>query len=411
MYVPAQQTSSLSAFSVDIRSARREADLLEEELLANSILLAAAAAASTTDAVPRSVQAFVRNERWFEDTLPNLPAYVFKQSFRVMPSTFRYLVDVCRPHMERQVTAMRATISVEKRVGASLYKLCSTAEDRTIAHLFGLGRSTINELYKEFCQVIVSALEPEWVKMISAAELAEHVREFEATLDFPQAIGALDGCHFPVSPPQADATDYRNYKGWYSIILLALVDHRYRFRYVNVGAPGRCHDAHVFRRSALAGILEGPTFQKPMITINGTAVPPLILCDQAFPLTSNLLKPYPRKDVTDNSTQAGFNKRLSAARRIVENAFGRVKARFRLILKRMECDVNNARLIVRACCVLNNVCEHFNDGVEAQWLRDAQRVDGVHIQPVCATDIEADSGQRIRNAIAVYLHQRSRLQH
>lgn len=131
-----------------------------------------------------------------------------------MPSTFRYLVDVCRPHMEREVTAMRATISVEKRVGASLYKLCSTAEDRTIAHLFGLGRSTVNELYKEFCTVVVSALEPEWVKMVGAAELAEHVREFEATLDFPQAIGALDGCHFPVSPPQADATDYRNYKGW-----------------------------------------------------------------------------------------------------------------------------------------------------------------------------------------------------
>ncbi|XP_040072297.2 protein ALP1-like [Ixodes scapularis] len=247
--------------------------------------------------------------------------------------------------------------------------------------------------------------------MVGAAELAEHVRDFEATLDFPQAIGALDGCHFPVSPPQADATDYRNYKGWYSIILLALVDHRYRFRYVNVGTPGRCHDAHVFRRSALAGTLEGLTFQKPMITINGTAVPPLILCDQAFPLTSNLLKPYPRKDVTDNSTQAGFNKRLSAARRIVKNAFGRVKARFRLILERMECDVNNARLIVRACCVLNNICERFNDGVEAQWLRGAQGVDGVHIQPVCATDIEADSGQRIRNAIAVYLHQRSRLQH
>ncbi|XP_040066534.1 uncharacterized protein LOC120840195 [Ixodes scapularis] len=300
MYVLALQTSSLSTFSVDIRSARRKADLLEEELLANSVLLAAAAAASKTDAVPRSVQAF-----------------------------------------------------------------------------FGLGRSTVNELYKEFCTVVVSALEPEWVKMVGAAELSERVREFEATLDFPQAIGALDGCHFPVSPPQADATDYRNYKGW----------------------------------SALAGILEGPTFQKPMITINGTAVPPVILCDQVFPLTPNLLKPYPRKDVTDNSTQAGFNKRLSAARKIVENAIGRVKARFRLILKRMECDVNNARLIVRAFCVLNNICEHFNDGVEAQWLRDAERVDSVHIQPVCATDIEADSGQRIRNAIAVYLHQRSRLQH
>ncbi|CAN8008805.1 unnamed protein product [Ixodes pacificus] len=54
-------------------------------------------------------------------------------------------------------------------IGTSLYKLCSTIEGRAIAHLFGQGRSTVNELYKEFCAVVVSALEPEWVKMVSAA--------------------------------------------------------------------------------------------------------------------------------------------------------------------------------------------------------------------------------------------------
>lgn len=192
----------------------------------------------------------------------------------------------------------------------------------------------------------------------------------------------------------------------YSIILLALVDHRYRFRYVNVGTPGRCHDAHVFRRSALAGILEGPTFQRPMVVINGIDVPPLILCDQAFPLTSNMLKPYPRKSVTENSPHATFNKQLSSARRVVENAFGRVKARFRLIMKRTECNVDNARVIVRACCILNNVCEHFNDGIDSQWLNDVDTDSRVHSQPVCSTDAEAGSGSAVRDAIAAYLHQR-----
>lgn len=94
--VLAQQTSSLSALRADFRFSRRETDLLEEELLANVFL---AAAASKSDAVPRSVQVFKRNKQWFESTLPNLPAYFFKQSFRVMPSAFWYLVDLCRPHM------------------------------------------------------------------------------------------------------------------------------------------------------------------------------------------------------------------------------------------------------------------------------------------------------------------------
>ncbi|KAH7955329.1 hypothetical protein HPB52_000289 [Rhipicephalus sanguineus] len=79
--------------------------------------------------------------------------------------------------------------------------------------------------------------------------MEEHMREFFAVTGFPQGVGALDCCHFPVSPPKKYASDYYNYKGWYSVILLALADHRYRFRYTNVGSPGRCHDSFVYGRN------------------------------------------------------------------------------------------------------------------------------------------------------------------
>ncbi|KAG0430256.1 hypothetical protein HPB47_022857 [Ixodes persulcatus] len=85
--------------------------------------------------------------------------------------------------------------------------------------------------------------------MVRSQDLDHHVLEFQAVLGFPNAIGALDGCHLPVFPPKNSAVHYRNYKGWYSVILLALVDHRYRFRYVNVGFPGKFHDANVYGRS------------------------------------------------------------------------------------------------------------------------------------------------------------------
>ncbi|KAG0436734.1 hypothetical protein HPB47_017782 [Ixodes persulcatus] len=79
--------------------------------------------------------------------------------------------------------------------------------------------------------------------MVAVVEL--QVRNV-AVLGFPNAIGALDGCHLPVSPPKDSAVDYRNYKGWYSVILLVLVDHRYLFRYISVGSPGKCRDANVY---------------------------------------------------------------------------------------------------------------------------------------------------------------------
>lgn len=52
--------------------------------------------------------------------------------------------------------------------------------------------------------------------------------------------------------------------------------------------------------------------------------PSVVLGDEAFPLLENLLKPYPRQQGLHDRTKAVFNYRLSRARRITENAFGRV---------------------------------------------------------------------------------------
>ncbi|CAN7949776.1 unnamed protein product, partial [Ixodes pacificus] len=201
---------------------------------------------------------------------------------------------------------MREPISLEKRVAVGLYRLCSSAEDRTIAHLFGIGRSTVNMLYKDFCDAVIQKLENVWLRMVRSDEMTQHMREFFAVFGFPHAVAALDGCHFPVSPPKEHATDYHNYKGGhYSIILLALVDHRYRFRYINLGSPGRCHDANVYGRSGLCTLVDGDHFRSPVLVIEGTVVEPVILCDQAFPLTTHLLKPY--ANASSETREASFN--------------------------------------------------------------------------------------------------------
>ncbi|XP_042148098.1 uncharacterized protein LOC121836876, partial [Ixodes scapularis] len=157
---------------------------------------------------------FQRNERWFEDTLPHLGEFHFKQAFRVSPATFRFLVELCRCLLERERTNMGEPISLEKRVAVGLYRLCLSAEDRTIAHVFGIGRSIVNMLYKDFCDAVIQKLENVWLRMVRSDEMTAHMREFFGVFGFPHAVGALDGCHFPVSPPKEHATDYHNYKGW-----------------------------------------------------------------------------------------------------------------------------------------------------------------------------------------------------
>ncbi|KAG0411717.1 hypothetical protein HPB47_011166 [Ixodes persulcatus] len=137
----------------------------------------------------------------------------FKQAFRVSPATLRFLVESCRCLLERESTSIREATSLEKRVAVCLYRLYSCAEDRTIAHLFGIGRSSVNMLYKDFCNAVIQKLEDDWLRMVRSDEMTTHMREFLAVFGFPHAVGALDGCHFPASPPKEHATDYHNYRG------------------------------------------------------------------------------------------------------------------------------------------------------------------------------------------------------
>lgn len=68
----------------------------------------------------------------------------------------------------------------------------------------------------------------------------------------------MDGKHVNIFAPN-DSSDYYNYKGAHSIVLLALVDDDYCFSYVDIGTNGRASDGGVFERSGLGQALERNT--------------------------------------------------------------------------------------------------------------------------------------------------------
>jgi len=92
---------------------------------------------------------------------------------------------------------------------------------------------------------------------------------------------------------------------------MAIVDHDYCFRYINVGANGRNSDGGIFRNCSIYQKLENNN-----ILPNGG----FLIGDDAFPLKTYLLKPYSHRSLAYD--EKIFNYRLSRARRIVENAFG-----------------------------------------------------------------------------------------
>ncbi|KAG8298077.1 hypothetical protein J6590_108295 [Homalodisca vitripennis] len=78
----------------------------------------------------------------------------------------------------------------------------------------------------------------------------------------------------------------------------------------------------------------------------------VLVGDDIFPLGSNLLKPYSHRNLSLH--ERIFNYRLSRARRVVENAFGILAARFRVFSKPIHLDVETAEYVIKACCSIHN---------------------------------------------------------
>jgi hypothetical protein len=106
----------------------------------------------------------------------------------------------------------------------------------------------------------------------------------------------LDGKHVVVQCPPLSGSDFYNYKGTFSIVLLAIVDANYNFIFVNTGCQGRISDGGVFRNTSVYRKLMNNSLHLPQDTqLPGRTkeIPYVFVADDAFPLHSDILKPYP----------------------------------------------------------------------------------------------------------------------
>lgn len=89
--------------------------------------------------------------------------------------------------------------------------------------------------------------------------------DFMDLWNFPHAVGAFDGKHIVMQSPFNSGSEFYNYQSQFSIVLLAVVDAKYNFIYVHIGAQGRISDGGVFKASSLHEKVKGNVcnYQKP----------------------------------------------------------------------------------------------------------------------------------------------------
>lgn len=156
--------------------------------------------------------------------------------------------------------------------------------------------------------------------------------------------------------PDNAGSSYFNYKNHHSIVLLAICDANYSFTFVDIGAYGRRSDGGIFRDSEIGQKFEKGEMGVPepeKLTVDGMALPYVLVGDEAFQLTNYLLRPYPGK-IGLNQDKNIFNYHLSRARRTIENTFGIMVSQWRIMKKPMQGTVENIVSTVQAIVCLHN---------------------------------------------------------
>lgn len=140
----------------------------------------------------------------------------------------------------------------------------------------------------------------------------------------------------------------------------------------------------MWRNSELAADLaSGNADLPPPTSLPGRDVPfpYVIVADEAFPLTTYLMRPYTRRNrLTDK--QRVFNYRLSRARLCIENTFGILVSRWHILHKRLCFSVANAEKIFKALVCLHNYIMSSNSNDRS----------ASHYCPPDWLDIETENG-------------------
>ena len=169
-----------------------------------------------------------------------------------------------------------------------------------------------------------------------------------------------------------------------------------------IGWPGKVHDARVLVNSSLYQMQHLQHYWNRRLC--GVDISLIILGDPAYPLLPWLMKPYIQNGNTSGQ-QRLLNDRQSRARMTVENTFGKLKGRWRCLMKRMDVSVNSVPNIAARCVTLHNFCVNCTMiTVTWSWVGTTQNVNSDPREDGPGTNTTSNSSAAvIRDAIAKYL--------
>ena len=174
----------------------------------------------------------------------------FKNFIRVAPEMFEELLQLLTPRLTKETTVMRQPLSPGLKLCITLRYLASGDNYQALMYAFRVPLTSITIVIREVCEAIIAEFASEFIKCPSTEEQWRAMADkFASRWNFHHGLGAIDAKHIAIRCPRNAGFEFYNYKGFYSIILMALFDGNYTFPWVVVGSNGSAGDYQVFKRS------------------------------------------------------------------------------------------------------------------------------------------------------------------
>ncbi|XP_021709737.1 putative nuclease HARBI1 [Aedes aegypti] len=273
----------------------------------------------------------------FEDMM--ISPHLFTENFNMTVAQFNALYSMVENKLSpKRNTRPYDTIPPKLKLAIVLEFMASGDLQRHIASTYRVSKQYLGTIIDQVCNALIEVLQCT-VPQSSKEQFLETANGFNSIWNFPNCVGAIDGKHVAVKAPYNSGSMFYNYKGFFSLVILAICDASYKFTFLDIGAYGSESDCSVFSESNFGkDVLNDRLCFPKDATLNGVKLPFFFVADDAFPLCKRIMKPYSSRGFTDE--EKIFNYRLSRARRCIENAFG-------ILCAKWACLKKNSLLFIR----------------------------------------------------------------
>ncbi|CAI5464413.1 unnamed protein product [Closterium sp. Yama58-4] len=322
-----------------------------------------------------------RSRAWWEECIdPNYPPETFRKTFRMSRETFMELCDILGPLIVKRSTRIREAIPVDIRIGAAIWRLATAEPLHLISRRFGLGQTTVHFVSNDVLRALNEVVLPKvvvWPEPGStrAAEISsqfldlfglDQASSVAQQLGNGRLIATLYTTHLPINTPRSNLAKYHNKQHTerfarpsYSIAMQTAIDANGQFLDLCIGLPGALSDEEVLQQSTL--------HQKGH---NGELQGAKVIGLRSYPLLDWLLVPYAQSD-SATWYQTTFNECIEKGTAVGKDAIGRLKGRWRILLRRAEGKLHELPRLVGACCALHNFLEHKGEAFDPEWAHEA----------------------------------------